>query len=619
MKTCVSSARLAVLPLALAAAFPVFSQTSSGAQLRETVVTATRTAQPIGDVVADVTIIDRDTIERSGVVGIADLLARVPGIEIKRNGGVGNSTDVYIRGGDTKHTAVLIDGVRIDSQSTSGGVSWNAIPLSQIDRIEVVRGPSSAVYGSDAVAGVIQIFTKRGENGFFPAVNLGYGTHGTRRTDLSVSGAAGAVDYSFGVNEELSKGFNVRPIPGQNIDRDGYSSTSGNARVGLQFNSAHRLEASLLDSTTNAQYDSGLTRDYRLINKLRTESTQWLAQWSPQYQMKVALSRAADSSEDVIPATYARTRIETALWQNNFQFDRHALSAALEQRQDTFDYTGTPRVSRGKSQSATALGYGWSNTAHTIQLNARRDDDSEFGSKGTGSAAYAFALTPQWRVSASTGTAFRVPTLYQRFTIYGTPTLRPELGHSTELGLRYSQGSTQFGVTAYRNRVSDLLNFQTGSGPCPNGALTVALASRGCYVNIARAQYKGITFTAAHKLGVVNVRGSLDVQNPKDLDTGRQLPRRARQHGTLGGDFYAGTWLLGLDAQFSGKRFDTATANSVVLGGYTLINLHASTALARDWSLVLRLDNVSDKDYATAAGYKTAGQTGYVGVKWAPR
>ncbi len=130
------------------------------------VVSATRSAQLIGDVVADVTLIDRETIERAGPVGLADILARVPGVQITRNGGMGANTSVFVRGGESRHTPVFIDGVRVESQATAGGASWSNIPIALIDRIEVLRGPSSAVYGSDAVAGVIQIFTKRGEGPF---------------------------------------------------------------------------------------------------------------------------------------------------------------------------------------------------------------------------------------------------------------------------------------------------------------------------------------------------------------------------------------------------------------------------------------------------------------------
>ena len=171
-------ARLAVLNLALAAALPAFAQSP----LKAVVVTATRVAQPLTDVVADVSLIDREAIERSGATGLADLLARVPGIEISRNGGIGGTTSVFLRGADTRFTAVYIDGVRIDSQST-GGAPWEAIPLAQIDRIEVLRGPAGAIYGSDAIAGVVQIFTRKGEGAFTPYLGLGLGSDRTAKLD----------------------------------------------------------------------------------------------------------------------------------------------------------------------------------------------------------------------------------------------------------------------------------------------------------------------------------------------------------------------------------------------------------------------------------------------------
>ena len=188
------------------------AQAATASELRETVVTATRVEQPLSDLVADVSIIDSETIQRSGAVGVADILARVPGIQITRNGGPGSNASVYVRGGETRFTAVYIDGVRVDSQST-GGATWEQIPLSQIDRIEVLRGPAAAVYGSDAVSGVIQLFTKKGEGKPAPYVGVGFGNRGTYTAEAGVSGAAGAFDYSLGMTHERSDGFNARPIP----------------------------------------------------------------------------------------------------------------------------------------------------------------------------------------------------------------------------------------------------------------------------------------------------------------------------------------------------------------------------------------------------------------------
>ena len=203
--------RLAATTLAVLAAFPVLAQSPAASTLKEVVVAATRVAQPLSDLVADVSIIDRAQIERSGASGFADLMARLPGVEFQRNGGPGTTTSVYLRGAETRFTAVFIDGVRIDSQAT-GGASWEAIPLGQIDRIEILRGPAAAVYGSDALGGAIQIFTRRGEGGFTPYVGLGFGTDNTRKAEAGFSGASGAFDYSLGLADDQSDGYNARTL-----------------------------------------------------------------------------------------------------------------------------------------------------------------------------------------------------------------------------------------------------------------------------------------------------------------------------------------------------------------------------------------------------------------------
>lgn len=635
MQTCILSARLAALPLALAAAFPTFSsfaQSVSPPQLKETFVTATRSVQPVGDVVADVTIIDREVIERSGAAALADVLARVPGIEISRNGGAGNSTNVFTRGGENRHTVVLIDGVRIDSQSTSGGVNWQAIPLAQIDRIEIVRGPTSAVYGSDAAAGVIQIFTKKGQGAFAPVISFGYGAYNTQKTDISASGSVGTVDYSFGVAQTTSDGFNVRPIAGQNPDTDGYKSMNVNVRLGFQLNADHRLEASFLNNRNDARYDSGLTRDFLRTNLVKTVNAQWLAKWSDTYSTRLGVTYGTDSGEDALNGStltppFDQTRTRGFVWHNNYQIGAHTLSATLENKKDQFLLmgstglpTGVTSLTREKSQNSLAFGYGWAAGAHTVQLNTRRDRDSEFGAKSTGSAAYALAITPQWKVSGSAGTSFRVPTLYQRFTTFAPPSpLLPEAGRNVELGLRYAQGTSSYGVVAYRNKMTNLLTFASGNGPCPNGGPPIAVASRGCYANTAQALYTGLTFTASETIGGYHLYGSLDLQNPKDLTLDRQLARRAKRHATFGADTRIGTWTLAGDVLVSALRYDNTTATSPILPGYTLVNLSASTALSKDWKALVRVDNLTDKTYQTINTYATARRSLYLGLTWAPQ
>lgn len=612
MTLCISGVRCSALLFAFWASFAAHAQVESVVPLKEVVVTATRMARPVGDVVADVTIIDRATLERAGPVGLADVLARVPGLEMSRNGGMGNATSVFVRGGESRHTAVLVDGVRLDSQNVSGGANWNTIPLSQIDHIEIVRGPTSAVYGSDAVAGVIQIFTKKGEGAFTPSLALGYGGHNTQTLDFTARGAAGLLDYSFGVSGATSDGFNIRTVSTQNPDADGYLSNSGNVRLGLQFSPDQHLELTALQSRMDAQYDGGLTKDYRSINSNTTQSLQWNAQWTERYATKLSLSQGLDQGRNLPADSNNRTQIDSALWFNEYRLGPQTFSATLEQRDDAFQLSDTPRIDRGKSQAGAGVGYAWSGEVHTFQFSARNDTDTEFGAQTTTSVAYAYALTPQWRASASTASSFRVPTLYQRFSKYGVSTLVPESGRNVELGLHYTEGGNAFGVVVYRNTLTNLLSFLSGAtaAACP-------VPATGCYANTAQAQYQGVGFSVERGLDFGRLWGSLDLQDPRDSVTGKLLPRRATHHAVVGLDARVQSWSLGAEMQLSSLRYDDA-ANATVLPGHVLLNLSAQRAVSREWSVLLRMDNATDTKYQLADTYATAGRTLFVGLKWAP-
>lgn len=631
MKNCLPHARIAALPLALAAALPLFAHGQPAPALRETVVTATRTEQPLVDLVADVSIIDRDQIERSGATGLADVLARVPGIEMARNGGLGNATNLYLRGAETRFTAVFIDGVRIDSQST-GGATWEAIPLAQIDHIEVVRGPASAIYGSDALGGVIQIFTRKGQGPLAPYAGFGLGTYGTRKWETGFSGSQGKFDYALGLAREASSGFNVRltpppPTKPYNGDDDGYASESLSGRFGWQLNAEHRLDVNVLSSNTDAQYDSSniapkSSNDDHSLHLLQTKGVNWRAKWSDSYSTQVSVTESRDQYETKPSTVYlTMTRLNGYLWQNEFRIGSHLMTAALERKVDYLENSltsPTGAIIRDRSQDALALGYAWRQQRHSLQLNARHDEDSEFGGKDTGSAAYGYALTPQWRATASVGTAFRVPTLYQRFGTSGLASLQPETSRNMEAGIRYTEGSSSWAVVAYQNQISNLITFVSKQGTCPNNTPPTAGTTPGCYFNTAQAEYAGLTLSGQQRLATVNLMASLDVQAPRDVGTGNQLTRRASHHVNLTADTRWSAWSVGAGVQLSGARYEDA-ANTTVLPGYAVVNLHASTRLDKDWTLLARIDNLTDTPYQLFSGYATPGRSLYIGMKWAPQ
>ncbi len=617
MKLAFLSARFAVPMAALVCVMSTSAQTAAPAPvvtLPELVVTATRVLQPLTDLVADVTIVDRTQIERSGATGLGDVLARLPGVEMARNGGLGGITSVYLRGAETRFTALFIDGVRVDSQGT-GGASWDVIPLSQVDRIEVLRGPAGAVYGSDAMGGVIQIFTRKGEGQPSPYIGLSLGTYGTTKAEAGVSGSQGKWDYALSLVRQDSKGFNS--MPAANPDDDGYTSESLAARVGLELNAAHSLDLSVLSSALNAQYDNqfgALNVDDRTVKKLQTSALSWRAQWSADYSSALSLTAAQERYETLPSPDLTVTNSRGYLWQGEYRKLGQLLTWAFERREDALTNSETAPRDTSHFQNALALGYGWAADRHSVQLNLRHDVDSVFGPQTTGGAGYGYAFTPQWRGKASAATAFRAPTLYQRFSPYGSAALLPETSRNLDIGVAFADGPKAFGLTLYQNDVSNLVQFADNKGTCPaNDPLD---PFGGCYANTAKARYQGMTLTGRYLIGNVTLSGSLDLQDPRDSVTGKLLARRAQQHGKLAAETRVQGWAVGAELQASGLRYNDA-GNTTELPGYALLGLRAESQVAKNWTLLLRMDNVTDAKYELAQGYASAGRSLYAGMTWA--
>jgi vitamin B12 transporter len=589
----------------------VLAQVGATPSMEAVVVSATRSPQPRSSVLADVSVIERDEIERAGVFSVADLLARQPGVEISRNGALGANTNVYIRGGENRHVAVFIDGVRVDSQ-TSGGAQWEQIPIEQIERIEVLRGPGAAVYGSDAVGGVVQLFTKRGAGPARASASLSAGTHDTRQGQVSLSGGDGSIDYALSASHGRSDGFNARTDATANPDIDGWQRGSLLARMGYVLAPGHRLDAMLQGSHLRSDYDSpNKTADDVARHTLRAAALSWQGRWSDASESRVQLSESASTYETQPTYYRAETTLRNLLAQHELRLGTQRLTAAVERREDELDLVSPstkamPTLQRARFQNGVMLGWRSDFGAHALQAHARHDHDSEFGGKSTGSLAWGWRFAPQWRASASAATTFRVPTLYQRFGPYGVSTLVPETGRNLELGLRWAEGGSEAGATVWRNNVDNLINFG-GPGPCIN--------KLSCYENAGRARLEGLTLDGRTRLAGVSLRGSLDWHDPRRVDKDLLLARRARRLATLGVDTDWAGWSLGAEMQAAGARFND-DANTQRLGGYALFNLVAGRTLMPGLELQARVDNVADKAYETARTYAMPGRTLLVSLRW---
>lgn len=608
--------RLTLVAASLSAIFASQTFAQTAATLDPVVVTATRTAVPLTEVLADVSIVDRDQIERSGAASVSDVLARLPGITINQTGGPASTTGVFIRGAESRFTAVFVDGVRIDSQST-GGATWEAIPLAQVERIEVLRGPAAAVYGSDAMAGVVQIFTREGEQGFHPTIRVGIGSYNTREISTSLRGGEGDVTYSLGLAEDKSDGFDAQPN-GTNHDRDGYRNRSFSGRLGWKVQPGQKLELTVLDNDQKVGYDGYLsvppTNDIAK-HHLQTVGVNWSSRWSDDWSTRLGMTKGTDRYETTPSVYLTETQVTTYLLHNELRLASGLLTADLERRDDELQNSSTrPSANTNRSQNAVALGYGIKAGDHSLQANARHDDDSEFGGKSTGALAYGYAISPTLRATASTGTAFRVPTLFQRFSIYGTSDLKAETSNNHEIGLRWLSGADRASVVMYHNDVDNLINYVSGPGSCINGVGQYP----GCYGNTGHARMTGTTISGGTLVGNVNLGASVDWMDPRNLDTGKVLARRARNQAMLTADAPLADWRVAGELQYVGERFDNAS-NTTRLAPYNLINVSASKQIDRDWKLLAKVNNLNDKNYVLANGYATAGRTFYLGLTWAPQ
>jgi vitamin B12 transporter len=600
------------LVLAMAAPFACADSTS----IDTVVVTATRMPQRAADLIAQTTVIHAEEIARSGAGSVADLLQRQGGIEIARNGSAGASTSVFLRGANSNQVVVLLDGVRIGS-STSGAASWNAIPLEAIDRIEVVYGPLGTLYGADAIGGVIQIFTRKGDAGLAATAAAGAGSDATRQASAHLSGGGHAVRYAFGAGHEESDGFPAtKPGAfGYNPDDDGYRRSSAHGRVAVALAPGHEAGVQFLHSRLRAQYDSGAgSFDTHNRQDLNTASVFMTNAVLPNWRSSVQLARSEDklgsfTSAAASGASRIDTRQDELSWQNTITLGADMLQLLYGHRKEEVEASATRALGRERSTNSYAAAYALRRERHLVDISARQDR-SGYGSKNTGAAGYGYHFGGGLRATASIGTSFRAPTFNELYYPgYGVESNRPERGRNAELGLRYDSRAIQFDATWFRNRLTDMI---VTTAPCPDNR---GGRTGSCAYNVASATLEGVTLSGATRLGALRLRGSLDWQDPHDNGTSKRLARRSDRHASFGADYTAGALEGGAELVLSGARFDDA-ANLRRLGGYGLLNLYATWRIDPDLSLLARVNNAGDKDYELARNYGTGGRSWFAGLRY---
>jgi vitamin B12 transporter len=581
----------------------------------EVVVTATRVPQRLSQSNQHVTVITAEEIAAGGYQSVTGILQARGGLEITQSGGRGQPSSAAIRGAEPRHTLVLIDGLRIGS-ATAGGTAFEHIPVNQIDRIEIVPGPLSSVYGPDAIGGAIQIFTRRGGGA---AARVEAGSFGTRGLSGYYGRSLGATELSLSAGASATRGFDASrptlPFAQHHPDDDGYRNQNFSARLDHDLGAGHALGATAFYSKGRTDFDAGLA-----TNDLNDQS---LSAWSLYSRNRLAplwtsLLRIGSTRDESITAgafpSIFRTDQEQATWQNDFALAAGTFTAGLEYL-DQRVASDVAFKQSSRTVESVFLGYRGDVGAHALQLNARRDDNSQFGARNTGSAGYSYRLSPAWRARAGAGTAFKAPTFNDLYFpdqppfFFSNPDLQPERSRSREAGLDYEAGGQRVAATLFQTRVTDLITIFTDP-------VTFVSTTQ----NLGRARIEGLELNYNGVAAGWQSRAQLTLQDPRDEDTGAQLRRRAKRHGAVAAQKEFGQWRAGGEVVASGARYDSTTeAASTRMHGYGLVNLVGGYRFSREWSVNARWNNVFNRDYELVQFFNTPDASVFVWLAWQPR
>lgn len=594
--------------------FPALNVNAQTSALDSVVVTSTRLQTSSTALISDMVVIDRTTIEQFSSRTLSELLARMAGVQISSNGGFGKNSGVSIRGTESRHAVLLVDGMRYGS-ATTGGPNWDNIPIEMIERIEVLKGPASALYGSEAVGGVVQIFTRKSEAGFMPNASATVGANAYAQLTAGLTGGENNVSYALGWQRTHDKGFSAtnfnEPFGSFNPDRDGFNQTALHASVGWQLAPNWRIDAKTLYSRSVNRFDDGADIGANADTRAHSKSAvmnlalegRLFQPWETRLNISSSkdhyLQLASSSPYTDIPSRFD-TKQDQITWQNNFVTSYGKVIAGLENLKQAVDSTTNFDVTQRTIRSVF-VGLHGAFGNHYWQANLRRDDNSQFGGSTTGFAGYGYQLTPKWRANISYGTSFVAPSFNQLYyPYYGNPNLQPERGRNTDVSLAYSNAGQDIKLVYFDNKIRGFISAD-------------AIAA-----NIAQTRIKGGTLSYKGNFGPLKLHGSLDKFSPQNVLTGKQLALRADRQLILGVDYVIGALKLGASLLAVGERFENA-ANTLRMGGYSTVDLYADYAFYKAWSIQTKLVNAADKRYETIRGYNQAGRGIFVTLRFTPK
>lgn len=568
------------------------------------VVTATRSAQTADETLASVTVITRDDIERRQPQDIVDLLRTQAGIDLVRSGGPGGDISLFMRGTNSNHTLILIDGVRVASLNT-GTFEWRSLSIAQIERIEIVRGPRAALYGSDAIGGVIQIFTRRPEG---LDVALGGGSRATRRADLAW-GTRGPVRIFATGSHFQTEGFSSQNDRGSSFDpdNDGERQQAVSAGFETALGDATRVSVVGRQSRGTAEFDVGESDIANESLSARLSNTTTSA-WTQ--TLLVGVFGDTLTTRSAFPSAI-RTDRRTVDWQNDLVLDGNSqltagLAYARESGTNVDESLAATLFDRAQqSRAAFAL---WQHRANTgnVQLAGRFDDYSSFGAHGTWSAAYGWTPWRDAHTWVSYGTAFRAPSLNDLFHpgffggfFAGNPDLQPERSRTAELGTRVNTSAGRVSVSLFTTRIDDLIAFE---GPMSQA------------INVAKSSVYGAELEHGYRGERWYFATAVTLQDARNEDTDTPLLRRPKEKLSFLAERRLQAGAVGAELIATSKRRDIGGD----VAGYGVVNLAAHYELYKSLALETRLENIFDKQYQIIEGFNTPGRSLFVTLHYRP-
>ncbi|HEV8108215.1 MAG TPA: TonB-dependent receptor [Burkholderiales bacterium] len=579
------------------------------------VVTASRTEQRLRDAIPHTTVLTRQDIRESLAVDLPTLLRREAGIEISQSGGLGGNASLFARGGRSAQTLVLIDGVRVEDAGF-GTTAIQHLMLDDIDRIEIARGNVSSLYGSGAIGGVVQVFTRRGTGAPAPYGEATVGSRDTTKLTAGYGGEFGDTRLNVSALRLDTRGFSAidpRFAPLANPDDDGYRNESVSASLAQRLGANHEVGVRLLRTRAKIDYDdsfTGPTSVQTADQDLGMAQLYWDAQVLERWKSRITVGQGTDYRTDFLDGAFAfrsNTRSRQLIWNNDVSLaPAHGVALSLERLEQEMD--NSTFGSKKRDANSVRLGYLGRFGAHSLQANVRNDKYSDFGNADTYFLGYGFDLTDAWRLTASTSTAFRAPTFQDLFGFGGNPQLRPERARTNELGVQWASGTNRVRTVAFHTDYQDAITFD-------NATFTVQ--------NVRKAKVTGVETSYSGRVAGIDLRAALTLQDaveqePDDIE--RAAIRRAKAFGSIAAFRNFGRLRLGGELLASGPRpdVDIATFERTELASYTVVNLLARYELNKNLYLSARLENAFDEDYQIVHGFNTAPRGFFLSVGWQP-